>query len=76
MPHVILKMYAGRTDEQKRRLATALTKAVMSAGGASEDSISVAIEDVAPAEWFPKVYEPEIAGKPELIFKKPGYGPR
>ena len=76
MPHVILKMYAGRTDEQKRRLADALAKAVMSAGGASEDSISVAIEDVAPADWFAKVYEPDIAGKPELIFKKPGYGPR
>lgn len=76
MPHVILKMYAGRTDEQKHRLAEALTQAVMSAGDASEDSISVAIEDVAPADWFAKVYEPEIAGKPDLIFKTPGYGPR
>ena len=75
MPHVIVKMYEGRTDEQKATIAKALTTALMQAAGSSEASVSVAIEDVAPADWVAKVYEPEIIGKPGLIFKQPGYEP-
>ena len=36
MPHVIVKMYSGRTEEQKQKLAEAVTKAVMSATGIHE----------------------------------------
>ena len=75
MPHVIVKMYVGRTDQQKATIAKALTTALMQAAGSSEASVSVAIEDVAPADWVAKVYEPEIIGKPGTIFKKPGYEP-
>jgi 4-oxalocrotonate tautomerase len=75
MPHLILKMYAGRTDEQKVLIAEALTTALMRAAGSSETSISVAIEDVAPEDWVSKIYQPEIAGRLETLVKKPGYGP-
>jgi 4-oxalocrotonate tautomerase len=76
MPHLILKMYAGRTDEQKVVIADALTAALVHAAGSSKTSISVAIEDVAPEDWMEKVFEPDIAGRPGTIIKKPGYGPR
>lgn len=75
MPHVIVKMFAGRNEADKKRLADAVANAVMNSLGTSESSISVAIEDVSPDEWMSKVYEPDILGEPVRIFKKPGYKP-
>lgn len=75
MPHVVVKMYAGKTEEQKQALTAEIQKALMTAIGSTEKSISVAIEDVDPADWVEKVYKPEIVGKLELIYKKPGYDP-
>ncbi|AWB19904.1 4-oxalocrotonate tautomerase [Methylobacterium currus] len=75
MPHVIVKLYAGRSDEQKKRIADEVTKALIAATGCSEGSVSVGIEDVAPSDWTATVYEPDIAAKAATIFKKPGYAP-
>jgi 4-oxalocrotonate tautomerase family enzyme len=36
MPHVIVKMLAGRTDELKKRLAEEITKVVMNITGNEE----------------------------------------
>ncbi len=46
MPHVIVKMYSGRSEQQKNRLAAAITKAVMTTLNQSEEVVSVAIEDI------------------------------
>ena len=73
MPHVVVKMFAGRSEEDKQRLAERVTLAVMNSIGASEDSISVSVEDVRPEDWTARVYDPDIAGRPEIIYKKPGY---
>ncbi len=43
--------------------------------GNEEDAVSVGIEDVAQERWLEGVYMPEIMGKPETIYKKPGYNP-
>ena len=75
MPHVNVRMYAGRSEAQKAQLAEAMGKVLMQVLGSSERSISVAIEDVAPDEWMVEVYEPEISGKADRLYKKPGYGP-
>jgi 4-oxalocrotonate tautomerase len=75
MPHVIVKIYAGRSDEQKQRIADEVTKALIAAAGCSEGSVSVGIEDVAPSDWTAAVYGPDIAAKADTIFKKPGYAP-
>jgi len=75
MPHVIVKMYAGRSEQQKTKLAEAITKAVMAALNQSEDAVSVGLEDVAPKDWTEKVHKPDILGKPGTIYKKPGYAP-
>jgi 4-oxalocrotonate tautomerase len=75
MPHIVVKMISGRTDEQKARLAEEVTKAVMSALNCAEKSVSVAVEDVASADWTEKVYKPDILAKPDQIFKAPGYEP-
>lgn len=75
MPHLILKLGAGRSESQKRALADALTNALTSTMGCDESNVSVAIEDVALSDWTEKVYVPEIQGKADLIYKNPGYDP-
>ena len=75
MPHVIVKLLSGRTEQQKARIAAEVTKAVMASTGNGEDAVSVSIEDVEPGEWTEKVYKPDIIGKPDKLYKKPGYDP-
>ncbi len=75
MPHVHIKMIAGRTQQQKQALAKAMTDALISTLGSTEDSVSVAIEDIAREDWTAAVYGPDIQGKSELIYKRPGYDP-
>jgi len=76
MPHVIVKLYSGRSEQQKTALAAALTRAVVDTLGSAEESVSVAIEDIPPRDWTEQVYEPDIIAKPHAIYKKPGYDPR
>jgi 4-oxalocrotonate tautomerase len=75
MPHVIVKLYAGRSALQKKRLTEAVTHAVSSTLNCGDESVSVAIEDVAPERWGEDVYKPDILGKADTIYKKPGYNP-
>lgn len=75
MPHVIVKMYPGRSEEQKNAMAEAIAKDVISTTGCSETVVSVAIEEVAPEEWPEAVYRPEIMEHPERLYIKPGYNP-
>jgi 4-oxalocrotonate tautomerase len=75
VPHVIVKLYSGKSEQQKARLAEEVTKAVMSALNYGEESISVGIEDVEPKDWTERVYKPDILGKQKTIYKKPGYDP-
>jgi 4-oxalocrotonate tautomerase len=73
MPHVIVKLHSGRSEQQKKKLAEEVTKAVMTALNNSEESVSVGIEDVEPRDWRERVVKPDILGKPATIYKKPGY---
>lgn len=73
MPHVIVKLWPGKSEAQKRRLADAITKDVMSILNYGEESVSVAMDEVASKDWAEKVYEPDIAAHPEKLYKKPGY---
>lgn len=74
MPHIVVKLYAGKSAEEKHQLAEALSQAMIATIGSKESSISVTIEDVAPERWVDDVYKPEILDNP-LLFKKPGYDP-
>ena len=74
MPHVSVKLWTGKSEAQKANLADAVTQAVMASTGCGEDSVSVRIEEFAPAEWTEKVYRPDILGGPGKLYKEPGYG--
>lgn len=76
MPHVIVKMLAGRSTEQKSRIAADVAKAVMAGANCPESAVSVSIQDIQPDRWTPDVYETDIAGNWDQLYKKPGYGPK
>jgi len=73
MPHVIVKLWPGKSEQQKRRLAKAITDDVMKVLRCGEESVSVAFEEVDANEWGEKVYEPDIVRKSDTLYKKPGY---
>lgn len=74
MPHVIVKLWPGKSDAQKKKLAEEVTKAVTSTLDYGADSVSVGMEEVNSRDWTEKVYNPDILGKAETLYKKPGYG--
>ncbi|PZR89296.1 MAG: 4-oxalocrotonate tautomerase [Stutzerimonas stutzeri] len=73
MPHVVVKALAGRTEEQKTRLAEAITREVMAVLECGSDAVSVGFEDIAPNRWKDDVYLPDIQGRADTIYKQPGY---
>jgi 4-oxalocrotonate tautomerase len=73
MPHVIVKLWPGKSEAQKTRLAERITKAVTDVLGYGEESVSVAIEEIEARDWADKVYKPDIENKPDQLYKKPDY---
>ena len=73
MPHLIVKLWPGKSDQQKARLAEEITKDVMDILHYGEESVSVAIEEVKSRDWAEKVYKPDIQDKWDKLYKKPGY---
>jgi 4-oxalocrotonate tautomerase len=75
MPHVIVKLWPGKSEQHKQQLAEGITKAVMTTLGYGEDAVSVSLEEVAPSDWTEKVYKTDIMSGPGKLYKKPGYKP-
>ncbi len=75
MPHVVVKLYAGRSEQQTIRLAKQIVKDLTAILNCGEESVSVAIEDIKPDDWAEKVYKPDILNNWEKLYKKPGYNP-
>lgn len=75
MPHVIVKMWPGKSEKQKRELADRIAKDVMDVLHYGEESVSVALEEIKARDWLEKVYKPDIQNKWDDVYKKPGYDP-
>ncbi len=75
MPHVVVKLVSGKSNEQKIRLAEAITRDVTAILNYGEEAVSVAFEEVQSWDWTDKVYKPEIRDKWDSVYKKPGYTP-
>ena len=75
MPHVIVKLALGRSEQQKRKLVEGVTQAVMTSLGLGDDSVSVSLEEIAPSEWTEKVFTPDIINGLGKLYKRPGYKP-
>jgi len=68
-----VKLWPGKSEQQKKSLAEAITKDIMEILHYGENSVSVAMEEVKPDEWVEKVYRPEIKNGLDKLYKKPGY---
>lgn len=75
MPHVIVKLWPGKSDAQKHDLSDAIVRDVTRILGYGDEAVSVGFEQVAPREWSAQVYGPDIQAKWDTLVKKPGYGP-
>ena len=75
MPHVIVKLYPGRTNEQKKQLANEIVKEVVAIAKCEEKSVSVALEEVDQKDWAEKVYKPDIIENRDKLYVEPGYNP-
>jgi 4-oxalocrotonate tautomerase len=75
MPHVIVKLWPGKSEDQKTQLAERITEYVMTVLNYGEESVSVSFEEIAPQDWAKKVHKPDILDRPAGLYKKPGYTP-
>ena len=73
MPHVIVKLWPGRSEQEKQQLADAIVKDVVAHAKCAESSVSVAIEEIKSSDWAEKVYKPDILNPPGKLYRKPGY---
>ena len=73
MPHVIVKLWPGKSENQKTRLAEAITKDVMEILHYGDESVSVSMEEVKSQDWLEQVDKPDIQNKGDKLYKKPGY---
>lgn len=75
MPHIIIKLYPGRSEAQKIELTRAIVADAMKTLQCEEKTLSVAFEEVTPEDWPEKVYKPDILDKKGTLYKEPGYNP-
>ena len=73
MPHVEIKCFSGRTDEQKTRCAEKIAKDIAEILGCETSSVSVAIKDIPSEDWKEKVWDADIVPDEKYLYKKPGY---
>ncbi len=73
MPHVIVKLWPGKSEVQKTRLAEKITQDVMDILDYGEESVSVAFEEIKSSDWAAQVYRTHVKAKWDTLSKKPGY---
>ncbi len=72
MPHIIVKLWPGRNDESKSKLAKRIAISVAEELNVDMGDVSVAIEEVPREEWGEKIYKAEIKDNVN-IYHKPSY---
>lgn len=73
MPHVKIKCFSGRTEEQKRRCAQKIAEDIAEILVCDISSVSVAIEDVDKEAWKEEVWDKDMAADRDHLYKEPGY---
>jgi len=51
MPTIHVEMFAGRSDQQKEKMAERFTQVLVEEGGARPETVHVIFVDVAPSNW-------------------------
>ena len=71
MPHVDIKCFSGRTEQQKKECAEKIAEVIAETLGCKTSSVSVAIKDVSEDEWKEKVWDVSIVPNEKYLYKKP-----
>lgn len=73
MPHVDIRCFAGRSDEQKKKCADRIAEVIAETLGCKISSVSVAIKDIPQEDWKEQVWDKYIVADEKFLYKKPGY---
>ena len=73
MPHVEIKCFEGRTNEQKYECANKVAEAIAETLGCKISSVSVVIKDVKEENWKEEVWDKQIIKDKDYLYKEPGY---
>ena len=63
MPHIVVKLWPGKSDEQKAQLTEAIVREVTGILGSAPKSVSVGFEEVPSEDWTEQVFEPDVLNK-------------
>jgi len=55
-----VKLWPGKSEQQKERLAQRIAQDVMDVFNYGEESVSVGFEEISSKDWKEKVYKPDI----------------
>ncbi|MCR5594592.1 MAG: tautomerase PptA [Lachnospiraceae bacterium] len=73
MPHVDIKCFVGRTDDQKKICAEKIADVIADTLVCDRSSVSVSINDIDKDDWKDKVWDKYIEPEMGHLYKKPGY---
>ena len=73
MPHVEIKCYPGRTEEQKKLCAEKISEGIAETLGCKPASISIAVKEVPEDKWKSDVWDKSIVPDEKYLYKKPEY---
>ena len=68
MPHVVVKLWPGHTEEEKKAFAAAVVNAAVKELSAEPGWVSVGIEEIPAERWDEEVFRPEILGKRDTLY--------
>mgnify|MGYP000064983695 CR=1 FL=1 len=71
MPHIVVNVWPGRSDEEKKTLANRIALDVADTFEMDTEYVSVSFEEVPEAEWD-AFCKREIEDKPDGVYKRPG----
>lgn len=72
MPHVIIRLWPGRSDEVKSNLAKTIALDIAKGLNVEMGDVSVAFEEVSRNDWGEQVYKKEIKDNTN-VYLKPEY---
>jgi 4-oxalocrotonate tautomerase len=73
MPHIEIKCFPGRTEEQKRLCAERIAEDIAETLGCKISSVSLTIKEVPEDDWKEKVWDASIVTDEKYLYIKPGY---
>lgn len=76
MPHIIIKLWPGKTGEQKEELVKKFKSAMNETLIVPEKAITVAFDEINPENWYEDIHIPLIEGNVSKdMFIPEGYKP-